>query len=96
MSPEENSTEQLLKDRGKVHGNWRFNSNVQYLLKNQIRLGLKDRELEGLTAPKPWQVEALEMICVKMARIIAGDPNHPDHWRDICGYALLGMGKSND
>lgn len=35
------------------------------------------------------QVEALEMICHKMARILNGDPNYSDSWVDIAGYAKL-------
>lgn len=37
----------------------------------------------------PDQREALEMIQVKVARILNGDPNHADNWRDIEGYARL-------
>jgi len=37
----------------------------------------------------PDQREALEMIQVKIARIINGDPNYADNWRDIEGYARL-------
>lgn len=33
--------------------------------------------------------ESLEMIALKMARIISGDPNLPDNWHDIAGYSLL-------
>lgn len=33
--------------------------------------------------------EALEMICVKLARILNGDPNYIDNWVDIAGYATL-------
>lgn len=32
---------------------------------------------------------ALDMIAVKLARIVAGDHYHEDHWRDIAGYASL-------
>jgi hypothetical protein len=44
----------------------------------------------------PYQRESLEMIQVKIARILEGDRNCPDHWcncpghwRDIAGYATL-------
>ena len=30
---------------------------------------------------------ALDMIAVKLGRILAGDPNYVDNWRDIAGYA---------
>lgn len=35
------------------------------------------------------QKMALYMICSKMARIVNGNPNHKDSWRDIAGYATL-------
>lgn len=35
------------------------------------------------------QREALEMILHKIGRIVNGDPNYDDSWRDIAGYAEL-------
>ena len=35
------------------------------------------------------QRESLEAIFTKLARILSGDPNHPDAWDDIEGYARL-------
>lgn len=35
------------------------------------------------------QKESLDMIVVKMSRILEGNPNEPDHWTDIAGYATL-------
>jgi hypothetical protein len=35
------------------------------------------------------QIEALEMIFSKLARILNGDPNYADSWIDIAGYATL-------
>ena len=35
------------------------------------------------------QQTALEMILYKIARILNGNPNETDHWRDIAGYATL-------
>jgi len=32
---------------------------------------------------------ALKQNAVKMARILNGDPNFPDHWADIAGHAIL-------
>jgi hypothetical protein len=39
-----------------------------------------------LSAP---QREALDQIATKLARILCGDANHADHWRDLAGYARL-------
>jgi hypothetical protein len=33
--------------------------------------------------------EALDMICLKISRIVTGDHNAVDHWQDIEGYAAL-------
>ena len=35
------------------------------------------------------QIEALEMIFSKLARILNGDPHYADSWIDIAGYAKL-------
>jgi hypothetical protein len=35
------------------------------------------------------QRESLEMNQHKVARILAGNPDEPDHWFDIAGYATL-------
>lgn len=35
------------------------------------------------------KAEALEMIMHKIARILNGDPNYDDSWRDIIGYTQL-------
>ena len=37
----------------------------------------------------PVQRQALTVIADKIARIISGDPNYDDSWRDIIGYATL-------
>jgi hypothetical protein len=45
----------------------------------------------------PHQLEALDLIATKIARICNGDPDEPDHWLDIQGYAMLGaMREYND
>jgi len=40
--------------------------------------------------PDPLARHALEMICVKIARLIQ-TPNHLDSWIDIAGYARTGV-----
>jgi hypothetical protein len=36
-----------------------------------------------------YQRESLEMIQIKIARILEGDCGYTDHWHDIAGYAML-------
>lgn len=78
-----NDLTETLKERRKQHGD--FNDHAR------ITQGLKT----ALHAEKSWgtladtQKEALEMIVHKIGRILAGDPDHEDHWRDIAGYATI-------
>jgi hypothetical protein len=67
--------------RAKTHGDYNLQSALAQDLKRRIRQ-------EG-SRLSPQQLEALEMICVKIARICCGNPNEPDHWVDISGYAEL-------
>ena len=39
---------------------------------------------------------ALFLICNKIARIINGDPDYIDNWRDIAGYAQLIVNELQD
>ena len=48
-----------------------------------------DRGLPVQTILSPDQDDALTMIAVKISRIVNGDPDYSDNWRDIAGYATL-------
>ena len=47
-----------------------------------------DDHVEGFELDND-QLEALDMIVHKIARIVNGDPNYSDSWVDIAGYAKL-------
>ncbi len=74
----------ILAVRQSTHGDFSKTAFVAQELKHIVR-----SNGENLTVA---QFEALDMICVKVARILSGDPSEPDHWRDIAGYARLGAG----
>ena len=44
---------------------------------------------DGWDVLNETQREALTVIAQKIARILNGNPNEPDHWHDIAGYATL-------
>jgi hypothetical protein len=71
----------ILNDRHQTYGHFLDVAAVATALRAVIR----DRRPDLF----PDQDEALNMICVKIARIVNGDPNHLDSWRDIAGYAQL-------
>lgn len=72
----------IIEARAKTHGDYKLQAKLAQDLKTRIR-----QEGGNLS---PQQQEALEMICVKIARIVCGNPNEPDHWLDVQGYAALG------
>lgn len=77
--------ETILKERGANYGDFLKQAEVAQLLKNVIMAHLI---AQGKTLIVDQQ-EALEMIATKIARILNGNPNYADNWRDIAGYATL-------
>lgn len=75
--------EAIIQSRAKTHGDWNKQSRLAHDLKR--RIAQEQPELS------PSQYEALEMICTKIARIVCGNANEPDHYRDIIGYATLAL-----
>lgn len=78
------NTDDLIKERKGQHGSWASHAETAYRLKEALRKG---EHWEGMV---PSQREALDMIAVKMSRIVNGNASHDDHWDDIMGYAKLG------
>lgn len=79
-----NDIKDILKERSQTHGDFVYNAAISQELKNIIRTYSPGKS--GFT---DQMQEALDVICGKIARILAGDPSHFDHWRDIAGYATL-------
>lgn len=76
----------LLAERGKTHGDFGEVAAVAQSFREEMR------QAPGWAEMHFCQREALDMIASKVARIVCGDPGHPDHWDDIAGYARLGGG----
>lgn len=79
--PESSGVDATLSQRQKTHGEFSDHARIA-------------QELKGCLIPVRGELpdmhrEALDMICHKMARILAGNSNEPDHWHDIAGYATL-------
>ena len=75
---------ELIEEREKTHGDYSENARLSQATKDLWRSG---RNWSALT---PRQRESLELIATKVGRILAGDPDCPDHWKDIAGYFTLG------
>lgn len=74
---------QLLEERGGQYGVFMGHAEITQGLKAIIFGYVGHERLQ------PDQQEALDMICHKIGRIINGNPNYVDSWRDIAGYAQL-------
>lgn len=71
-----------LKERGEQYGPF----NVQAAIAQTLKRVMRERGWDKL---KYDQREALDHIQTKISRILNGNPDHADSWRDICGYAKL-------
>lgn len=80
---QEDSIDATLTERGKRYGSFVGHARITQSLKRTVA------QETGWRALSATQKEALEMICHKIGRIINGDPNYDDSWRDIAGYAEL-------
>ena len=74
-----------LAERGTKYGKFIDQAAVTYKLKNVLR----EHSNNHSKSYSYDQAEALDMICVKLGRIVNGDPDYADSWVDIAGYAKL-------
>jgi hypothetical protein len=75
----------IIQSRALTHGDWATRAQLCQLMQNLAR---NAPNYDGMYF---GHREAIDMIIVKLSRILCGDPNHPDHWRDIIGYAELAL-----
>ena len=85
MSTVEATVENTLNQRGDRYGPFVGHAAVTQELKNVVYKGLAERGKKLA----PDQLEALDMICHKIGRIVNGDLDYADSWHDIAGYATL-------
>ena len=76
----------LLQQRKSQHGEFRDHARITQNLKAMM---LDPSGASNWNKLQAIQREALEMIVHKIGRILAGNPDHEDHWVDICGYSKL-------
>lgn len=75
--------QELLAERDATHGSFIVNGRVSQSLKEVFRNEPGWEELDIIHR------EAIDHICGKFGRIMAGQPTYDDHWDDIAGYAQL-------
>lgn len=73
----------IIQERESQHGGFIHNSQTSQIIKHAMRTS---KEWQNLNMSMR---ESLEMIAHKISRIVCGDPENPDSWLDIAGYAIL-------
>ena len=81
-TPPESVSETLMY-REQSYGNYATGSGIAQNIKRALS------DTSGWDTLSDTQRSSLEMIAFKISRILNGDPNHADSWRDIAGYAQL-------
>jgi hypothetical protein len=74
----------LLQEREKTHGSFERNAYISQQLKDVFFPA--GRRYDMLL---DVHLEALDMIALKLSRILSGQAGYKDHWDDIAGYAKL-------
>lgn len=70
-------------DRDALYGHFEERAQVSQALKSILQNREEWEELDDKYR------EALEFILMKISRIVLGDPEYVDNWRDIIGYVKL-------
>lgn len=77
---------QILAERGSRYGQFSNHAMLSQSLQQLIFGHISKVNPQQL---EPFMIEALVMICHKLARIANGDPKYIDNWTDIGGYSQL-------
>ena len=79
------NVDEILNERGSRYGNYLEQATISTELRRCMDFWVREKGTKFAAD----QQDALVMIAVKISRIINGDPDYADNWRDISGYATL-------
>jgi hypothetical protein len=85
MEADMNYENAVLNEREKTHGDFADTAMIAQSLKAVIA----DYREQNCKEWPAVQLEAMDMICTKISRIVSGDNNCKDSWDDLAGYAHL-------
>lgn len=73
----------LLESRGSTHGDYGETARLAQMFKLVLRSA---RQWDKM---KDEHRESLDLITLKIARVLSGNPEFAEHWDDIIGYSSL-------
>ena len=82
--------EDILQERNTTHGSFSENADISQTLKCVMR------SKPGYAMLSSVQRESLDMIALKIGRILSGKANYADSWLDLAGYATLSAEDCDD
>src|SRR5689334_7025820 len=77
----------LLQEREKTHGSFQNNDDISQRIKDIMHNPFGETRHPYVLCSV--HKESLDMIALKLSRILSGQANYRDHWDDIAGYAKL-------
>lgn len=80
----------LINERQHTHGDFRSNARISQMLKAVFR------SVEHWQHLDDTEKEAMDMIALKMSRVLCGKSLERQHWEDIGGYAELVVRECGD
>ena len=80
---EQETVDATLVARNSIHGDFTANAEYSQMLKAAFFNSPNWHKMSHV------QHEALDLIALKLSRILTGNFMHADHWHDIAGYAVL-------
>lgn len=79
-------TAEILDNRESRYGRFATQAATAQALKDALNQVAVERQTDTFS---PDMLEALDLICTKLSRIVHGDPALLDSWDDVAGYARL-------
>lgn len=79
----EQKIEETLSQRGSTYGDFRENARIGQNIKKAMR------DSPNWHVLPPYIAEGLELIALKISRLLSGDPLYYDNYHDLVGYAKL-------
>lgn len=83
--PEVNVVDKVLDARADQYGSFMQGADIAVRIKGIMHNAIARKDMHLF----PDQLLALDMIAVKISRIVNGNASHRDSWLDIAGYAKL-------
>lgn len=76
------SISNVLSERKNTHGDFKKGAEIEQQLKDIFRKSTNWDKIE------PYKKITLDLIALKISRILEGDSDFKDHWDDINGYVI--------